>query len=110
MRTDILSVCELACSDTGLDWRDQIQLIGPKDGIYADADPVLLRLAVRNLIDNAQKHFILDQMIDVVLRLDVAQYVITIAVINSPTQQFEPLPRLFERGIRGRNTKPKGAA
>lgn len=108
VRTDIVSVCELACSDTGLDWRDQIQLISPKDGVFADADPVLLRLAVRNLIDNAQKHSIPDQMIDVVLRLDIAQYVITIAVINSPAQPFEPLPRLFERGIRGRNAKPNG--
>ena len=54
--TDIGSICELASGDAGLDWEDQIDLVSPLAPVYAEADPVLLRLAVRNLIDNAIKH------------------------------------------------------
>ncbi len=107
-RTDIVSVCELACSDMGPDWQDRIELIAGDDMIFAQADPVLLRLAVRNLIDNAQKHAAPGHRIEVSIDRGVIISELVIRVINWPAAPFSASSDLFGRGVRGSGASREG--
>lgn len=106
--TDIGSICELASGDAGLDWEDQIDLVSPLAPVYAEADPVLLRLAVRNLIDNAIKHSAPGRKTGVTIEHAAASGEIEIRVVNWPAEAFTPDRQLFERGVRGSNAWSDG--
>lgn len=107
--TDIASICQLACSDVGPDWKDRIELVQIEPGIFAQADPILLRLAVRNLIDNALKHSAADARVGVTIGADDASMTVRIAVTNTPNAPFTPTDDLFGRGIRGANASSQGS-
>ncbi len=106
--TDIGSICELASGDAGLDWEDRIDLASPSAPVYAEADPVLLRLAVRNLIDNAIKHSAPGKKTSVTIHHAAARGEIEIRVVNWPAEAFVPEQQLFERGVRGNNARSDG--
>jgi signal transduction histidine kinase len=108
VKTDIGSICELASGDAGLDWEDQIDLVSPLAPVYAEADPVLLRLAVRNLIDNAIKHSAPGRKTGVTIEHAAASGEIEIRVVNWPAEAFTPDRQLFERGVRGSNALSDG--
>lgn len=98
--TDLVSVCELACSDTGLDWKLRIDLDCKEEFVLAEADPILLRLAVRNLVDNAIRHSASGRKVQVVLR-KAGRYEALLSVANWPTEPFKADPNLFVRGHHG---------
>ena len=108
VRTDIVSVCELACSDMGPDWQGRIELTAFADLIFVQADPVLLRLAVRNLIDNAQKHGTSGHRIEVGIDRGVDLSEFLIRVINWPAAPFSVSSDLFGRGVRGSGASCEG--
>lgn len=99
--TDIVAVCQLACSDAGPGWAERIELTAPDEVIVAPADPILLRLALRNLLDNAARHSPPDRKVVVELRVSDARDRLIISVINWPIDRFAADSRLFERGVRG---------
>jgi signal transduction histidine kinase len=101
VRTDILSVTELACSDVGFDWGKRIDLNSPNGRIFAEADPILLRLAIRNLLDNALKHSAPGKKVQVTINEDEANLAVIITVRNWSARPFAPTQSLFERGERG---------
>lgn len=105
---DIVAVCQLACSDTGPNWEERIDLRVAESAIFANADPILLRLAVRNLVDNAIKHSAAGHRARVELRRSVDGGTIEIIVSNKPAEPFSPEPALFGRGVRGGNATPDG--
>lgn len=104
--TDIVAVCQLACSDAGPGWAERIELTAPDEVIVAPADPILLRLALRNLLDNAARHSPPDRKVVVELRVSDARDRLVISVINWPIDRFAADSRLFERG--GRGAEPIG--
>lgn len=106
--TDIAMVCQLASSDVGPDWAERIDLLGGDEPIFAPADPVLLRLALRNLIDNALRHSPPDRKVKVIIARDDKARVVGIRVANWPARAFAPNPDLFERGVRGDNPYAEG--
>lgn len=108
VRTDLPALVELACSDVGMDWRDRIEVIGTPGSIFADADPILLRLAIRNLLDNALKHSPEDEKVVVEIVEDDGNLAIAIVVSNVPAKSFTPSPSLFERGVRGAEARDEG--
>lgn len=99
--TDIVAVCQLACSDAGPDWEERIELIAPDDPIVAPADPILLRLALRNLLDNAARHSPRDRKVVMTVDAGNSGDQLLIAVVNWPIESFAADSRLFERGARG---------
>lgn len=106
--TDLVSICELACSDIGPGWEGRIDLQSGQDPIFVEADPVLLRLAVRNLVDNAIKHTCAGNKATVSVVHDPVAAGIAISVSNWPSEPFSFNPSLFERGARGSNASPEG--
>lgn len=105
---DIVAVCQLACSDTGPDWEERVDLQVAECTIFANADPILLRLAVRNLVDNAIKHSAAGHLVRVELRRSADGGAIEISVSNQPAEPFLPEPALFGRGVRGGNAFKDG--
>lgn len=105
---DIVAVCQLACSDSGPNWEERIDLRVAESAIFANADPILLRLAVRNLVDNSIKHSAAGHRARVELRRSADGGTIEIIVSNKPAEPFSPEPALFGRGVRGGNASPDG--
>mgnify|MGYP000435073364 CR=1 FL=1 len=105
--TDVVAVCELACSDMGLNWRNHVELELGERAIFTEADPILLRLAIRNLLDNALKHSQLGRKVKLHVGVDEALMRVAITVTNWPATEFAPDPALFERGVRGKQAAPE---
>lgn len=105
---DVVAICQLACSDIGTDWESRVALICDQPALMVQCDPVLLRLAVRNLADNAVKHSALHKKVRVHLGLSENGSEYTITVTNFPREGFAPGPGLFERGVRGENASRNG--
>ena len=75
--------------------------------IFTEADPILLRLAIRNLLDNALKHSQLGRKVKLHVGVDEALMRVAITVTNWPATEFAPDPALFERGVRGKQAAPE---
>ena len=76
--------------------------------MFADADPVLLRIALRNLLDNALKHSPDESKVNVSVSTDPKNMSVFLEVTNSPKDHFSPNEALFERGVRGGSASSEG--
>jgi signal transduction histidine kinase len=92
-------VAELAKFDCPLDLSSRILLISDEADVYIDADPILLRLALRNLLDNALKYSDKDSTVDVFTTAESSEVLIAIVDrgIGIPSRDIE---RVFERFYR----------
>ena len=102
-------VASLAKFDCPIDHQDRIKLGSGGTDIFADIDPILVRIAVRNLLDNALKYApaLSEIQLDIIQREDRLGTSITVTnKLSGPNLLNEDI---FMQGVRGAGTKAEGS-
>ena len=98
---DVCDVCQLALFDLDPSQRGRIQQKFEQPVIYADADPIILRLAIRNLLENALKYSPAGTPIVFEMVTDEEKLALVIRVTNTRNEQSTLSADIFERNKRG---------
>jgi signal transduction histidine kinase len=99
---DLPAIANLALGDCSARDQQRVQLTGGDRPLFIQGDPVLLRLAFRNLLDNAIKFSPPDTQIGAALRVDENRLAIVFEVRNLTSTPLNPNASLFRRDARGR--------
>lgn len=105
---DVTAIVELAHGDCSMADQARVMFNDGAKPIFVRGDPVLLRLAVRNLLDNALKFSPPDSIVAVSVKLDPIRFGVSICVINETLEIFSPGDHVFERDWRGSKSKTLG--
>lgn len=105
---EVAAIAELARGDCPIDMQSRINLSGLYDPVFMQGDPILLRLAFRNLLDNALKFSPVGSSVQAAVRIDSKRLGICFEVLNEPKEAFHPDTRLFDRTWRGGSGKVPG--
>jgi signal transduction histidine kinase len=97
---NLAEVAELAKGDCPLSEHGRIVLSGADTPLFIHGDPVLLRLAFRNLLDNAIKFSAPETAINACIFADEVRLGMIFEVRNVSARPFAPDPGFFERASR----------
>lgn len=101
--TDLSMLVRLTCGDLMPADRGRVQVEVTSGSGHAGIDPGLMRLALRNLLSNALKFSPAGSPVRVIISdADDGHHVCIDVADQGPGLEAELLPRLFERGGRGR--------
>lgn len=97
---DVLTVCHLAILDAPPHEHQRIAFRHGEHELFLDCDPVLMRLCLRNLIDNAIKYSPRGSSVGFQVLIDDANFGIRFLVKNQLADPLSMQGNIFERGKR----------
>lgn len=106
---DAAEIAALALSDCPAEQRHRIQIHSPSNEIYADLDPILVRLALRNLFDNALKYSDPQSAVSLQICHDEERFGISFKVTNRTKENPNLTPDIFMHRVRG-NSRTVGGS
>ncbi len=106
---DAVEIAELACSDCPAEQRHRIRINNGPDAIFADLDPVLVRLALRNLFDNALKYGTPNSLVQLDIAHDEERLGVSFKVTNPVTDTSGLTKDIFRHRVRGNYGSVEGS-
>lgn len=106
---DAIEVAELARSDCPAEQRYRISINGSSNPIFADLDPVLVRLALRNLFDNALKYSKPNSQVQLVIAHDDERLGVSFKVTNQIADPSALSDDIFLRRVRANASPVEGS-
>jgi signal transduction histidine kinase len=106
---DLCDVAQLALFDLNLSQRSRIQKMFEQPVIFAHVDPIILRLAIRNLLENATKYSPSGSPILFEIITDQEKLALVIRVTNQINDPSTLSADIFERNKRGVDSLHEGS-
>ena len=107
--SDLVEIVELALSDCPAEQRRRIHIHGAGNAVFSNLDPVLIRLALRNLFDNALKYSPQDSSVHVEIAQDEQRLGASIKVSNQIKDASGLNEDIFGRRVRGTQVDVEGS-
>lgn len=107
--TSVVDVARFAVTDCHVAEQERISLHVPDEVLFLHADPVLLRLALRNLLDNGLKHSPRGSPIDFEITVDEERLGVAFRITNILENQDSVSGDIFAKERRGKSVETEGS-
>lgn len=106
---DAMELAKLARSDCPAEQRRRISLSSSESLIFVQMDPILIRLALRNLLDNALKYSKPNTQIQLTVGYDDKRFGVSFKVTNAASSDTVLNEDIFGHRVRGRVGQIEGS-